>query len=164
MGFKSLIFRKKMERHLPLPERALNPIRRGLKAYARTTYLLYVKPRFTSLYNQMKFIARVPFPVLFVFYLFFIIIVTGIFMKIEYSGWVDAISTVYPDVVLGTIDAETGRVLPSPLDSIMLPYNAKNIGHSYFEMNLMIAMFLGFVWKMHNDGAPQSFKFKGHNG
>lgn len=165
MSIRAFLFRKRMERHF-LKDQPSSPAIKASSArsYLRTSYLLYLKPKLNAIYERLKFISHVPFPILFTFFLIFVFISFGIFAQIEYQKWVKAIQIIYPDSVMGSIDPETGRVLPSPLDSVMIPYNAKRIGHSYFEFNLMVATFLGFIWKMHNDGAPQSFRIKGHNG
>ena len=164
MSLKSFIFRKKIERHLPTRDSALNPTTGGLKAYLRTSYLLYIKPQLTKGYNALKFIGSVPFPILFCFFLLFIFITFGIFQQIESKKWITAISTLYPESIMGTIDPETGRLMPSPLDSVMIPYNAKVLAQFFIIFHMGVVTFMNIIWKLHHDGAPQSFKLKGYNG
>ena len=131
---------------------------KNIKKLIRYNYLYHIKPMFSRIYDDLRWINKLPFSILFMIFLIFLFISGGFYNKVTGEKWKNNVIARHPEYVEPIVDEEGIHL--SPLDQIFVEFIATKQAEDLIFFNLIISLFVLKIWHSYNPRKPQSFHLR----
>lgn len=124
-------------------------------------FMLYtVRPRWVRFAENMRFINRIPRPVMVVLMMLFFFVVFAFNNNIMSERWKNDVISAYPELVTTTIDAD-GNVQLSPVDRLFVEIVRTYQSLFFVSLFVLLNMIWGDILSSYAPRKPQSIHIKG---